>query len=285
MRSPIAAVIGLTLFLAGLPARGDEKPKASPTPETSYEIPYKLTDTKHIMVRVKLNGKGPFNFILDTGAPALIISEAVAKKAGVKVDKGWATIKLDVEGGLTLPEAKGLALDMFQLKGMNSMGVAGVELHGVLGYNILARYRIQYDFTKDKLVWTPLKFDPPEIKRIGKGNGSQGGLELLGSMMKFLAPLMGLKPNFEVKPRGFLGLELESRQDSVFVKSVIKNGPADKAGVKPGDQLEHAKSNSVESVDDVLDAVSKLNEGDKLFLRVKRDGQMKDLTIELGKGL
>jgi S1-C subfamily serine protease len=97
--------------------------------------------------------------------------------------------------------------------------------------------------------------------------------------------LMGLKPNFEVKPRGFLGLELESRQDGVFVKSVVKGGPADKAGVKPGDRLEHAKSNSVESIEDVLNAVSKLNEGDKLFLRVKRDGEQKDLTVELGKGL
>jgi hypothetical protein len=284
MRSPIAIIIGLALIHAGQPVRGaDAKGPAAPAP--SYEIPYKLTDTKHVMVRVKLNGKGPFNFILDTGAPALIISEAVAKKAGVKVEKGWATIKLDIEGGLTLPAAKGLTLDMFQLKGMNSMGVAGVELHGVLGYNILARYRIQYDFTKDKLVWTPLEFDPPEIKRIGKGDGSQGGLELLGGMMQFLAPMMGLKPNFEVKPRGFLGMELESRDDSVLVKSVIKGGPADKAGIRPGDLVEHAKNNSVDSIEDVLNAVSRLNEGDKLFLRVKRDGEQKDLTVELGKGL
>jgi hypothetical protein len=265
--------------------RAEDKPKEAPPAETSYQIPYKLTDTKHVMVRVKLNGKGPFNFILDTGAPALIMSEAVAKKAGINIEKGWSKFKLDVEGGVTIPEAKGIALDMFQLKGMNSMGVAGVELHGVLGYGILAKYRIQYDFTEDKLVWTPLKFDPPEIKRIGKDDGSQGGLEFLGSMMKFLAPLMGLKPNFEVRPRGFLGLELEARKEGIFVKSVVKDGPADKAGVKPGDLLEHAKSNSVETVEDVLGAVSKLNEGDKLFLRLKRGGESKDLTIELGKGL
>lgn len=280
------AILGLIGLLVA-PVRAAEPAKSAEKPPERYEIPYKLTDTKHVMVRVKLNGKGPFNFILDTGAPAMIMTEAVAKKVGAKTDKdGWGTFKLQLEGGLTLPEAKGLAIDMFQLKGMNAMGVAGVELHGVLGYNILARYRIQYDFTQDALVFEPLKFDPPEIQRIGgKGDNSQGGLEMLGSMMKFLAPLMGLKPNFEVRPRGFLGIEVEEKKGEVFVKSVVKDSPADKAGIKKGDKLEHAKANSVESIDDVLDAVSKLGEGDKLFLQIKRDGEKKDLTVELGKGL
>jgi serine protease DegQ len=276
---------GLTLLLVSLPARGADAAKEPPKPSASFEIPYRLTDTKHVMVRVKLNGKGPFNFILDTGAPAMIISEAVAKKASGKLEKGWNKFKLDIEGGLTLPEAKGLALDMFQLKGMNSMGVAGVELHGVLGYGILAKYRIQYDFTSDKLVWSPLKFDPPEIERIGKGDGSQGGLEMVGNLMKLIAPLMGLRPNFEVKPRGFLGLELEESKGDVLVKSVVKDSPAAKAGLKAGDRLDHARNRSVESMEDVLNAVGGLGEGDKLFLRIKRDGEKKDLTIELGKGL
>jgi len=276
MLRPVITAMLLAAF--AIPARAEEK---------SFEVPYKLTDTKHVMVRVKLNGKGPFNFILDTGAPAMIMTEAVAKKAGLKADKGWGTAKLAIEGGPTLPEAKGLAIDMFQLKGMNAMGVAGVELHGVLGYNILARYRIQYDFTQDRLVWTPLKFEPPEIERIGQkgGDSGQGGLEMIGTMMKFLAPLMGLKPNFEVKPRGFLGLQLAEKDNVVTVTAIVKDSPADKAGVKVGDTLDHAKSNSVESIEDVLNAVGKLGEGDKLFLRIKRGGEKKDLTIELGKGL
>ena len=40
---------------------------------------------------------------------------------------------------------------------MNGLGLAGVELHGMIGYNILARYRMDIDFTKDKMVWTPLE--------------------------------------------------------------------------------------------------------------------------------
>lgn len=284
---PRIATTGLFFLLIATPTQAEEKPRDDRSKDTSFEVPFKLTDSKHVMVRVKLNGKGPFNFILDTGAPALIMTEAVAKKAGAKIDEGWGVFKLDVEGGVKVPEAKGIAMDMFQLKGMNAMGIAGVELHGVLGYNVLARFRIQYDFTQDKLVWTPLKFNPPEIKRLGGGEkGGQGGMELIGDLMKFIAPLMGLKPNFNIKPRGFLGLELEERKGGVVVvKSVLKDGPADKAGIKSGDVVDFAKSADVDSIDDVLQAVSKLGEGDRIKMRIKRGEEKKDLTIELGRGL
>src|SRR5437762_2893965 len=108
-----AAVLGLVLA----PASADDKPK-DPPPKTpvTHEIPYRLTDTKHVMVRVKLNGKGPFNFIIDTGAPALIMTEAVAKKVGGEAKDGWTTFdKLDIEGGVSIPKQRGVAVDMFQL--------------------------------------------------------------------------------------------------------------------------------------------------------------------------
>lgn len=43
------------------------QPTSRPTP-----VPFRLTDTNHILIRLKINGKGPFNFIVDTGAPAMI---------------------------------------------------------------------------------------------------------------------------------------------------------------------------------------------------------------------
>lgn len=271
---------GLAMLTAA-PSWADEKPKDSPKSETSFDVPYKLTDTQHVMVRVKLNGKGPFNFILDTGAPALIMSETIGKKIGVEPDKtGWGKYKLEVEGGVTLADAKGLSVDMFQLKGMNAMGVAGVELHGVIGYNILAKFRITYDFTQDKLVWAPVKFDPPEIIRINKSDG-QGGLEMIGNLMKFLAPLLGLKPNFEVLPRGFVGVELEQKKDGLYVKSVMKNGPADKAGIKAGDRI----GKQGDTLADFLKQTAKLGEGEKVLLTIVRDDKESKVTVELGKGL
>src|SRR5437879_1999474 len=126
-------ICGLALALPAGPLLADDaKPVA---------VPYKLTATNHVMVRVKINSKGPFNFIVDTGAPAMFLSKEAAKKAGVTADdEGWGKFdRFELEGGLLVEKAKCKVEDLFQLKGMNGMGLAGVQLHGVLGYNILAR--------------------------------------------------------------------------------------------------------------------------------------------------
>ena len=275
----------LALALAPVGAADKDK-KDAPKPATTFEVPYRLTDTKHVLVRVKLNGKGPFNFIIDTGAPALILTEAVAKKAGGKADGSWTTFDtLEIEGGIKIDDARGLAIDPFQLKGMNALGVAGAELHGMMGFNILARYRIEYDFTETKLKWTPVDFKVPDPKRVQVDKeGGQGGLEMIGTVMQMLGPLVA-KPNFDVVPRGFLGAELTADKGDVVVKSVFAGGPADKAGLKAGDRIEAARNKTLKKPDDLLEAVKKLPEGAKLKLSIKRGDDTKDITVELGKGL
>src|SRR5437764_14728606 len=112
----------LTFVFLGLApsllADEDKKPEA-----TTYNVPYRLTTTQHVMVRAKINGKGPFNFILDTGAPALFLAKKAAEKAGVTADgRGRATFeRFEVEGGVVFENAWGRVDDLFQLEGMNGM--------------------------------------------------------------------------------------------------------------------------------------------------------------------
>lgn len=274
-----------------LPALADDPP-------LRFEIPYRLTDTKHVLVRAKLNGKGPYNFILDTGAPAVFIPKKLATEIGLKTDReGWGTFdKFEVEGGLNVAKARTRVADLFQLEGMNGMGLAGVELHGVIGYNVLAQYRITYDFAADKLVWIHLpNFEPPAIKGIGRGN-SQGGLEILGPMMKMLAGFMGITPNFDIHPRGFLGLELEDRKDAVVIKKLVADGPAAKGGLKVGDKIEAisvavAKKRGkprMTDIDDLRDfnrVLAEANPGDEAQFKVRRGESTETITVKFGKGL
>lgn len=251
------------------------------------EVPFQLTKTSHVLVRVKINDKGPFNFIIDTGAPALILNEAEAEGLGLEPDrKGWTKFdRLELEGGLVVPDAEGIVLDMFQLKGMNSLGLAGAKLHGVIGYNILAKYKIRYDFTADKLVFTDLDFDPPPITRIG-GGGSQGGLEMIGTMMKWMGPLLGIRPNFERLPRGYLGVEIEENADRhVLITKVIDGSPAAKAGLQKGDRIRAAQRKDVDSVRDLMKALAATPEGESLRLLILRDGEEHIKRLKLGKGL
>src|SRR5581483_542183 len=139
MRAPWLCA-GLALALVA-PVRADEPKKAD---LKTYEVPYRMTKTHHILVRAKLNGKGPFNFILDTGAPALFVATKAAKKAGVEPDKnGWGAFdKMEIEGGVTAPKAQGRLEDAVPLQRTDGLALARPELHGMIGYNVLARYRI-----------------------------------------------------------------------------------------------------------------------------------------------
>src|SRR4051812_27286427 len=247
-------------------------PPPAAAPPKQYEVPYRLTDTKHVLVRAKLNGKGPFNFILDTGAPAVFIPKKVAKKIGLEVDeKGWGNFdSFELEGGLKVAKARTRVEDLFQLEGMNGLGLAGVELHGVIGYNLLARYRITYDFTQDKLTWVPLNFEPPAIKAVGKGGEGQGGLDMMGTLAKVLAGFMGIKPNFEIYPAGFLGVEFEQKKSGLFITAVFKDSPAEKAGFKVGDQLDSFRGGSIDDLGDFRRAIVKTRPGDEVKAMLKR---------------
>ena len=282
----LAALLPLAAFAADPPPKADP-PKAEKKPEVKVEVPYRLSDSKHVVVRVKLNGKGPFNFILDTGAPAVFVTKAIAKKVGLEEDKkGWGTFDSFVfEGGLKVEKATGRIEDLFQLEGMNGLGLAGVELHGVIGYNVLAKFRITYDFTADKLTFVPLDYDPPEPKGIGGKGGAPGGLDAIGGITKMLAGFMGVKPNWEVKPGGSLGVEYEQTKEGLIVKTVFKGSPADTGGLKAGDKLVSVKNVDIDSTSDLTRALGKAALGDKLSVTVKRDGDEKTVTVKLGGGL
>src|SRR6266849_1768778 len=65
------------LLLLVLPSCADQKD--APT----FSVPFELLETKHIAVKIMVNGKGPYRVIFDTGAPVLLLNNKVAKESGV----------------------------------------------------------------------------------------------------------------------------------------------------------------------------------------------------------
>ena len=257
----------LTVATALVVANADQKPEAAqgnrdPQIGQSFRVPYRLTDTNHFLVRVRINGKGPFNFLVDSGAPALYIATETAAKIGLKPVKGefWTIVdRLDLEGGAHLLGVKGRVEDPFQLVGMNALGLPGASIDGILGFTILARFRLEIDPTRDSMTWTRLDHDPADPPIPPRGNGDQPPPELqimnaLGPLAKGLAFLMGKQPEEERYPRGFLGLEwAETKgalagQFTVRITQVVAGSPAAKAGVQAGDHLIRARGQVVTSL-------------------------------------
>jgi membrane-associated protease RseP (regulator of RpoE activity) len=273
-------------------AQAEEPKKAEPKKEAKSEakpgvVPFRLTDTHHTLVRVKINGKGPFNFIVDTGCPVFLIAEPVGKKIGLKTEKGWATLdSLELEGGLELKKVKARVETPFQIEGMNGMGLAGVELHGLMGYTVLAKYKMEFDFTKKQMAWTPLAFEPPPPTPLGKNaKATTGGLDMMVTIMRVVTLLAGIGPPPPPQPRGFFGFEMTEKDEQVTIARVLAKSPAADAGLKKGDRILLVESREIASISEVLQKASKLTAGKTLSLTIARNTEKQDLKITAGDGL
>jgi hypothetical protein len=253
----------------------------------ALQVPYRLAATKHIVVRAKINGRGPFNLVLDTGAPVIVLARKLAEPLNITPDDGhWADLKsLEFEGGVVLNNVATRFDDLYQLEGMNGLGLAGVEIHGLVGYPVLARYRMTCDFTSSKMSWTPLAAKPDELPRRGARNMSTGGLDALAAVMKGLGKFLGADQLAVAKPRGFVGLSFEVGNGGLRVSHVLAGGPADRAGIKVGDGIRKANGRAVATNEEFAAAISSLAAGQALpLIVVQADGE-REVTVELGGGL
>ncbi|AMV40815.1 PDZ domain-containing protein [Planctomyces sp. SH-PL62] len=300
----IAATLGLVGVAAAVGLQGRVQaqdktggPVKDPQIGRAFRVPYRLTDTNHFLVRVRINGKGPFNFLVDSGAPALYVATETAAKIGLAPpEKGfWTPVdSLEIEGGARLEKVKARVEDPFQLVGMNALGLPGASIDGILGFTILARFKLEIDLTRDRMTWTRLDFvprDPPVPTDEDRRNPpvEMQLMNALGPVAKGLAFLIGKQPEEQLAPRGFLGLEWAESADAgakaVRVVRVLPDSPAARAGVEAGDALVRIDGKPVEDLGSARESLSGLRQGQAVELVVKRGGEEKTLKATAGEGL
>jgi serine protease DegQ len=95
--------------------------------------------------------------------------------------------------------------------------------------------------------------------------------------------------------RGFIGIEPQEitpdlaesfklpKNQGVMVAGVIRNGPADRAGIKPGDVLIEVEGAPVRDASQMLNLIAQLTPGNNGKLKIVRQGQPMDVTVTVGK--
>ena len=121
------------------------------------EIPFAFDHTS-VVIQVRLNGKGPFNMVLDTGSDVATIDLATAKNLGLNLKStarqvtGGGSEKSQVFltqipqveiGDLASKNIVAVAVDLSK-----SSQVLGKPLHGALGYGVLQNRIVQFDYPK-----------------------------------------------------------------------------------------------------------------------------------------
>src|SRR5258708_11640006 len=92
----------------------------------------------------------------------------------------------------------------------------------------------------------------------------------------------------ERAPRPYLGIQAEPTSDKsdrtgVLVHGATPGSPADKAGIKSGDEIIKVDDRNVKDFDDLINMLENHKAGDKLNLLIRRDGKEQKLIATLGE--
>ncbi len=255
-------------------------------PSESFTIPFRITKSSHLVVRAKINNKGPYYFVVDTGAPVSFFSEESGKKIGLNSDdKNWCNLdSFLIEGGLSVQNYKIKLETPFQLVGMNGMALGGVELHGLIGYDLIAQYKIEIDVSKESMTWTSLDFKP-KLPLGVSGKNSAGGLDALGSIMKTIGTISGKKQDSSPQLRGNLGIIIDPQTNPLAITQLISESPASKSGILTGDVIIKFNGTDVNSMAQLLKLYESAPINKPIQLHLLRKNKPIHIELNFEKGL
>ncbi|HEY6931379.1 MAG TPA: retroviral-like aspartic protease family protein [Thermoanaerobaculia bacterium] len=126
-------------------------------PTMVAEVPFRLTPRRNplILVPVFVEGKGPYEFILDTGASISLLSTELARSLGVAVTRteegvgagGNVSIELGRVGSLSIGETELHDVEVGLTDELARIGeVTRSKIDGDIGYNVLNHFRVTVDY-------------------------------------------------------------------------------------------------------------------------------------------
>lgn len=257
--------------------------RADPTTIPPVKVPFELLKTKHMAVQIKINGKGPYRVIFDTGAPVSLINTKTAKASGL-IDKNAAGSPLfSLFGSVEQTKIKTLELGGLKASGIPVivMDHPTVELmsqflgpvEGIVGFPFFSRYRMTLDYQAKELTFVPNDFRPVDI---------------LQSLMTTLLNRDQPEPKV-LTPGALWGLVVEKPAGDdaagVIVKEVLSNGAAAQAGMKAGDRLLTLDDRWTDTLMDCYQAASFVKPGTPVTVVVERAGKRLELTVKPQAGI
>jgi predicted aspartyl protease len=126
-----------------------------------------------ILLPVHVNGQGPFDFILDTGAGTSLLSTELAKQLAVKILGSKEGQSAGGKVSVSLGQIDSLAVGETNLNGVD-VGIVdlthigktvGAKIDGDLGYNFLKHFRVTIDYRDFELRLE----DPKRVESFSRG--------------------------------------------------------------------------------------------------------------------
>lgn len=273
----------LVLFVAG-PAFAQEKPKA-------ITVPFTLVETGHFLVKTKLNDKGPYTLIFDTGAPTMLINNRIAKDAGVKKGGGGIPFAMPFGAGgqvniATLKvgdvEAKDVPAMVMDHPTVNVFSDYFREefgpIDGIVGFPFFARYTMTVDYKAEEMTFEPNGYEPKDLMQ-----------EMMKGIQQSLMSGQGEAKPTVVGAAGYWGVTVDKaiadEEDGVDIVEVVSGSPAAKAGLKKGDRLLTLDHRWTDTEADAHAAASGVKPGKTVPVEVERGGEKMTLKVTPVEGI
>jgi hypothetical protein len=280
------ALLGIGL-LHGYPAicsRAVPEPGSQADVDASpIVVPFKMLPSNHIVVETRLNGKGPYRFIFDLGAPVTLVNGITAEESGAIPKNMPRSFMMGVRGegkveSLQLGDLKAtdvpvIVMDHPALKALS--GILGRPLVGIIGYTFWARFKMTIDYQAKQMTFVPIK-----------------NFEVRDLMKDLPARLSGPKTSQTIilSPRSLWGLTVAEPHDGlssrgVPILKVVPGSPADTAGLKPGDTLVAIGGRWTTSVADTYAAAQTIPAGQLTKVVILHDGTEVELSLTPAEGI
>jgi hypothetical protein len=129
--------------------------------KTATTVPFELLNN-HLYVQVKLNGRGPFRIVCDTGA-ANIITPTLTKELGLRAEgalEGKGVGEKSEDFGLVKVQSLEIGDALFSNQVFMVFPIerfsatSGVEMNGLIGYEVFRRFVTKIDYEHSLITFT-----------------------------------------------------------------------------------------------------------------------------------
>lgn len=265
--------------------------EARPQPDAgeakkAIKVPIEILKSKHLAVQIKVNDKGPFRVILDTGAPVTIVSNRLAEEAGLLTEKtkksglGFFGARLPMKvkklqvGDAVVENSELMIMDhpLVEFAGK----VLG-RLDGIVGFPFISQFAATIDYQSEQLTLEPTSY---------KSGGSYFEMMMslgLGMMFEDAKPVKKI-----LAPQtlwGFVPSNPNDKKNGIVIDSVMPGTPAAAGGMQSGDRLLVLDGTWTDTVEDCYRAAANVEIGQKVIAKIERNGQTIEVAVTPKVGL
>lgn len=272
------------LALLGLAAvaRADAPPKIETTAKPIV-VPFELLKSGHMTVMVKVNDKGPYRLIFDTGAPITLLNNKIAKEAGLLKNvkrpaftffgsMGEVRVKQLEVGGQKASDVAAVVMDHPTVEAISK---AFGPIDGIVGFPFFARFRMTLDYQAKTMTFAPNGFKPPDVMQ--------------AMMTAIMATASAPDGPTVLSPAAQWGLLVKKdpgdEADGIVLTDVLPGGAAATAGLKAGDRLLTLDGRWTDTLGDLYRAAGTVKPGATVAVVVRRDGKEVTLKVKPESGL